>query len=108
MAAWVPQRGAVPRLLTRSGVRQDNWVSAGSAAHVEDNYVLSRPGRVVSRTPVRVGGIDGVRVEQDGEPTAAFVVRGDRAYVFSWASQPEGYRDDEFSAFLETVEFFGE
>jgi hypothetical protein len=107
IAAWVPQRGAVLRPLTQSGERQDSWVSAGSAQQVEPNYVSSRPGRVVSRTPIEVAGLDGEIVEQEGEPTAVFVVRGDRTYILTYASRPLGSGIETFWTFLETVAFFG-
>jgi hypothetical protein len=106
IAVWVPQRGAVPRLLTPIGERQDDVVWAGSAADVEENYVSSRPGPVVSRGPIRVGGLVGQLVEQEGEPATVFVVRGDRTFVISWAATPPGSGLDEFGAFLETVAFF--
>jgi hypothetical protein len=108
IAVWVPQRGAVLRPLTQSGDRQDSWVSAGSAPQVEPNYVESRPGAVLSRTRIQVGGLEGEIVEQEGEPTAVFVVRGNRTYIFTVASEPPGSGLDSFWTFLETVAFFGE
>ena len=60
---------------------------------------VDAPRRVVSRTPVSVAASTACASSRQGRADhGGFVVRGDRAYVFAWASRPGGFDPERSSA----------